>query len=147
MSLLILKEQQRNGKEAICQILLNRFKILEAVVKLHQRVRNQNHPIVKLAWTHFPRSHPMFSRFFNLEPQYCESKELDEFIIQGPIHLETNTNPEQQHLNLPAVAKGLKQWQQYALSRAQVTGRVLQENRYSRGRPGKAPASKGILLI
>ncbi|KAJ6917941.1 hypothetical protein NC651_012216 [Populus alba x Populus x berolinensis] len=31
MSLLILKEQQRNGKEAICQILLNRFKILEAV--------------------------------------------------------------------------------------------------------------------
>ncbi|KAJ6994599.1 hypothetical protein D5086_013635 [Populus alba] len=40
-----------------------------------------------------------------LEPQYCESKELDEFIIQGPIHLETNTNPEQQDLNLPAIAK------------------------------------------
>lgn len=40
-----------------------------------------------------------------LEPQYCESKELDELIIQRPIHLETNTNPEQQDLNLPAVAK------------------------------------------
>jgi len=40
-----------------------------------------------------------------LEPQYCESKELDEFIIQRPIHLETNTNPEQQDLNLPAAAK------------------------------------------
>ncbi|KAJ6874081.1 hypothetical protein NC651_032811 [Populus alba x Populus x berolinensis] len=40
-----------------------------------------------------------------LEPQYYESKELDEFIIQGPIHLETSTNPEQEDLNLPTVAK------------------------------------------
>ncbi|KAJ6914121.1 hypothetical protein NC651_016394 [Populus alba x Populus x berolinensis] len=102
-SLLILKEQQRNGKEAICQILLNRFKILEAVVKLHQRVQNQNHTIVKLAWTHFPKiPSPCSQDSSILEPQYCESKE---FIIQGPIHLETNTIPEQQDLNLPAVTK------------------------------------------
>ncbi|KAJ6885640.1 hypothetical protein NC651_026314 [Populus alba x Populus x berolinensis] len=31
--------------------------------------------------------------------------DLSEFIIQGPIHLKTNTNPEQQDLNLPVVAK------------------------------------------
>ncbi|KAF9681298.1 hypothetical protein SADUNF_Sadunf06G0211400 [Salix dunnii] len=40
-----------------------------------------------------------------LESQHCESKELDEFIIQRSIHLETNSNPERQNLNLPAVAK------------------------------------------
>ncbi|KAJ6743871.1 hypothetical protein OIU85_017772 [Salix viminalis] len=40
-----------------------------------------------------------------LESQYCESKELDEFIIQRSIHLETNSNPERQNLNLPAAAK------------------------------------------
>ncbi|KAJ6329943.1 hypothetical protein OIU76_008713 [Salix suchowensis] len=39
-----------------------------------------------------------------LESQYCESKELDEFITQRSIHLETNSNPERQNLNLPAAA-------------------------------------------
>ncbi|KAJ6406159.1 hypothetical protein OIU84_009809 [Salix udensis] len=66
-----------------------------------------------------------------LESQYCESKELDEFIIQRSIHLETNSNPERQNLNLPAAAKDSSNGGNSIESQ---DTKVLQEKRYLRGR-------------